>query len=167
MLDKIKNMFNKKESDIQTVDKRVEREVKDLKYKLESSERMVALYSEAVTEKEIDECADMCSDCNGTGYLIKDIRILYACRKCLGNGKTYWVDRCLTASKVGEFEEVYRTRIKRNIHALMYELKQEARKLGAVALIEIKPMPNEKLDQTTLNNFNYYGGTKEDDEDKQ
>ncbi len=159
MFERIKKLFKKEDV---IIDKEVERELKKLDIKLvEGSERTVAKFDRM--KDDVDECAEGCQMCGAKGYLKKDIRLLYPCRECYGEGQLFWIDRCLTASKVNEYERRLHERICSNIHTLMYELKQEALKINAVALIEIKPVES----NTAVKNFvsmNWYGGKIVDDE---
>jgi len=163
MLDKFKDLFKSKEvAQVEEVDARVKREKELLKSKLERSiSRSFAEYNEAVSDVNINECATICESCNGTGYLTKDIRLLYGCPSCLSKGQTFWIDKCLTASKMKDYEDDHHKRIRNNIYNLMYELKQEARKLNFVALIEIKEMDKSELSvelKDLYERMNWYGG---------
>jgi hypothetical protein len=70
----------------------------------------------------------------------------------------------LTASRVSEYEMKMHTQNCKNIHTLIYELKHEAMKIGAVALVEIKPMepPNTEEIVRKLSGLNLFGGIRKD-----
>lgn len=155
MFDAIKKVFKKEET--KEIGDDVKLEVKSLPFKLETCpERTMAKLNEV--EVENDECSVMCEPCFGKGYLQKNVKLLYVCRECYGAGKKYWIDRFLTASKVNDFEIESKERICANINNLMYELKQEASKINAVALIEIKQKePGTVSYQHALDHINWYG----------
>ena len=160
MLKKIIDLFKTKREEMEPdVKREVNRLEDNLSIAAEWMQRSVTKSNEV---KEHDECSEFCSSCGGTGYLKKDIRLLYLCKACFGAGSIYWIDRCLTASRVSEYEMKMHTQNCKNIHTLIYELKYEAMKIGAVALVEIKPMgpPNTEEIKRKLSSLNLFGGIR-------
>ena len=173
MLDGIKNLFKKEKEPvmINVKDKVIEMAIENAKRLIRDEELKLrehgVVRSVAITEmkdlaEEPDECSTECELCIGSGYLYKDLRLIYPCKNCNCTGKTYWVDRMLTASKAREYQDRYYTTVRNNLHALTHEIKQEAMKIGAVASVKITIVDGVK--GPDLNYLNKIGGLDIDDE---
>lgn len=177
MLDGIKKLFKKDKEPkiINVADRTIEVSIEKAKRLIRDEELKLREHgvakTVAITEmkdlaEEADECSNQCEICTGSGYLQKNLRLIYPCKNCNSTGKTYWVDRMLTASKTRDYEEQYYKGIRQNLHTLIHEIKAEAFKIGAVVSIQITQVEKRVADdehESYFKHLNIFGGLDVDD----
>jgi hypothetical protein len=156
ILNLIKGHKEKKEEEL-----RQERLLRLEEYKLQEHgvQRTVAITETKDLAEEENESAVSCDWCKASGYLSKDIRMIYPCKECNATGQIYWIDRMLTAKRLDDYNDAHLRCVINNLHTLIHEIKQEAMKIGAIASVKIE-VPENTAVQAQLKYANAFGGVE-------